>query len=147
MKRPKPRFVDSDVFVSLANKTDANHKWATEVSQVLAHRNIPFITSSYVFGEVVTVISQQLGHKTAMASGATIIQSIPIVDPDEDVRLRAFELFGKQTSKNVRFTDCINMTLMKDLDIKEIFSYDKHYKKNGFLRVGVDIAPENLSTP
>jgi len=144
MIRLKPRFIDSDVFVSLANKTDANHRWATEVSQALARRDIPLITSSYVFGEAVTVISQQLGHKTAMATGATIIQSIPIIDPDEDVRLRAFELFGNQTSKNVRFTDCINMTLMKDLKIKEILSCDKHYKKNGFLRLGVDVGPENF---
>lgn len=144
MKRLKQRFVDADVFVSLANKADTNHGWAITVSEALVKKDIPLVTSGYAFGEAVTVISQQLGRNIAMGSAEAIVRSISIIDPDEEVRLCALDLFGAQTSKNVRFTDCVNMILMKDLDIKEIFSQDKHYKKNGFLRIGVDIAPGEL---
>lgn len=45
---------------------------------------------------------------------------------------KIFKIFKKQSSKRVSITDCVNITICKELGIKTFFSFDQHYIKNGF---------------
>lgn len=132
-------FVDSDGFVALSKEDDANHTKALKLLQKAIGADISFVTSNYVFSEVVTVLSQRLGHKAALefikemkspASGYAIRWI------DEDIEQEAISIFSKQTSKNVSFVDCTNMAIMKLYGIDVIFSFDDVYRKNGFSVLG-----------
>ena len=67
-----------------------------------------------------------------------LIQLIPITKKLLNIRKKALDIFKKQTSKNSRFTDCINMAIMKEKGLDTIFSFDEQYKKNKFKRFGID---------
>lgn len=58
-----------------------------------------------------------------------LIQNLKLLSRQEGASI---ELFNKISSKNTRFTDCLNMAIMKELKINTIFSFDKHYKQAGF---------------
>lgn len=133
-------FVDADHFVALSNKSDKNHKQALRFSSLAAQAQIPFIaTSSYSIGEAITVISQRVGHQTAVRFAQTLEGSdLTIIEVSREQRLAGLKIFEKQKSKNVSFTDSVNMTLMGELGIDAILSFDEDYKKNGFLRFGID---------
>ena len=132
-------FVDSDGFVALSKEDDTNHTKALKLLQKAINISLSFVTSNYVFSEVVTVLSQRLGHNAALkfiremkspASGYTIKWI------DENIEQEAISIFSNQTSKNVSFVDCTNMAIMKLYGIDAIFSFDDVYRKNGFSVLG-----------
>lgn len=135
MTTPTIIFVDSDVFVSVLRKDDSNHQKVKKIYLQLEKLSVSFVTSNYVFAEVITVISQKIGHRIAiefinnMRSSNSMYNFIQVTPEIEEI---ALEIFKKQTSKNVSFVDCANMAVMKHDNLDAIFSFDEIYKKNGF---------------
>ena len=139
MDANKKLFVDADAFVALNYLDDSSHNKAVVLSQEVKDLNISLITSDPAFGEAVTVISQRGGLDLAVAFAEDILGGeIEIIEVDSSLRRRALDIFKKQTSKNSRFTDCVNMAIMKERGLNTIFSFDIQYKKNKFKRFGID---------
>lgn len=135
----KKLLIDADAFVALYNTSDINHKLALKIAKALSLAKIRLFTSDPAYGEVITVISQNIGHRDAVEFAEDISKSnIGIVEIDGKLRQKGLSIFKKQTSKNARFTDCLNMAILKKENLAIIFSFDEHYKKNGFFRLGVD---------
>ena len=135
-------FVDSDAFVGLTKKDDSNHERARQIFLELQDKPFVFVTSNYVFSEVVTILSQRIDHETAVAYIRSM-KSEDCVFTIERVGLgteeAAIQIFIKQTSKNVSFVDCTNIALIRERHMDGIFSFDDDYKKNGIALI------ENLS--
>lgn len=134
---PSRVFVDADAFVAAANKKDPNHKKALRLGKLLAQAKVVKLTSDFAFGEAVTVVSQKVGHIQAVRMGYDIQGGATIVDSTQIHREKALEKFSKQTTKNARFTDMVNMVLMDELKIDTIFSFDEHYPKSGYKLLSV----------
>lgn len=125
--------MDADAFVAIINSHDSNHKKAMSLSKKIKQENIEIITSSYAVGEAITVISQEAGLGKAVLFGEKIYMGeIIILDADRNQQIKALNLFSTANSKNVRFTDYINIIFMNELGIDTIFSFDKHYQKAGY---------------
>ena len=139
MQYTKKILIDADAFVALNYLDDSSHNRAVALSQEVKDSNIPLITSDPAFGEAVTVISQRGGLELAAAFAEDILGGeIEIVEVDASLRRKALDIFKRQTSKNSRFTDCINMAIMEEKKLNTIFSFDVQYKKNKFKRFGID---------
>ena len=127
-------FVDADAFVALTKEDDSNHERSRQTFGRLADSPVTFITSNYVFSEVITVLSQRVNHQAAVA----FIQNMKSADNiflieriNNEVEDKALEIFIEQTSKNVSFVDCTNIALIQEKQLDGIFSFDEDYKKNG----------------
>lgn len=133
-------FVDSDAFVALIKEDDSNHTKAQNIlNGILQTHDAIFITSNYVFSEVVTVISQRIGHEEAVHFIETITTPdyyIEMKRISKELEQMAIDFFKKQTSKNVSFVDCTNMAVMTSYQIDDVFSFDSVYKTNGFNNLG-----------
>lgn len=127
-------FVDADAFVALASTKDSNHQQAIACLDKLANKPVVFVTSGYVFSEVVTVLSLRVS-KTAAVKFIDTLQDptnqYTILRVDEDIEKAAMAIFKAQASKNVSFVDCTNIALVRAHQLDAIFSFDKIYRKNG----------------
>lgn len=139
MARPKTLLVDADAFVAIVIKQDSNHQKAKLSWNDVVERRLHLIVSDPALGEAITVISQKESLKVAVKfAEETLASPIEIIEVDSAFRRQALDIFKKQTSKNSRFTDCINMAIMQKKDIDTIFSFDEQYKRNKFKRFGID---------
>lgn len=139
MKDENIILIDADAFVALNYLDDPSHNRAVALSQELKDLNISLITSDPAFGEAITVISQRGGLDLAIAFAEDILSGdIEIIEVDSSLRRKALDIFKKQTSKNSRFTDCVNMAILKERGLQTIFSFDIQYKRNKFQRFGID---------
>jgi predicted nucleic acid-binding protein len=125
---------DSDFFIALYKKDDSNHKKAVSLLKTLP--GVELLMSVFVYSEVATVLSQRVSQKTAhyfmddiRTHGAEVIQS------DSMLFEHAKQIFRGQISKNVSFTDVVNMALAQAQGIKEIVSFDTDYKRSGLALV------------
>ncbi|MFA5995833.1 MAG: PIN domain-containing protein [Patescibacteria group bacterium] len=132
-------FIDADALIAIMKHDDINHDKAFKCLEKLVQQEVIFLTSNYVFAEVVTVLSQRVSQ----ASAKQFINIMRSTDSpfivrwvDEIIADEAVTIFEQQTSKNVSFVDCVNMALVKIDNIDQIFSFDSVYKKNKFVMVG-----------
>ncbi len=131
--------VDADAFVAINATQDPNHAKALMLSSLAHKMKISLLTSDPAFGEAITVTSQKVGLNKAIEFAEEILSSsIEIIEVDASLRREALEIFKKQKSKNSRFTDCVNMAILKEKDLDTIFSFDNQYKVNRFKRFGID---------
>jgi uncharacterized protein len=125
--------VDADAFIALAKQDDVNHERAVQILTSALKKPFRFLTSNYVFAEVVTVLSQRVGHDAARAfihEMKSPNSEFSLYWIDEDIENSAIEIFEDQTSKNVSFVDCTNIAIIRNAQLQGIFSFDKTYPKN-----------------
>ncbi len=139
MVNTRKLLVDADAFVALVCRNDSSHQRAEIFQEQIIKDNFELIVSDPAFGEAITVISQKEGLRVAVKFADEVFASpLEIIEVDPALRKEGLDIFKKQTSKNSRFTDCINMAIMKKLGLNTIFSFDVQYKKNKFKRFGID---------
>ena len=131
--------VDTDAFVALYNREDPNHIRARSVSASIVEEGSHPLLSVFSYGESITVISQKVGRDYALQYIDDIEKGNAFIfEADRQLLKKGGEVYRNQRSKNASFTDCVNMAIMEQEEIREIFSFDRIYRKNGFIRIGID---------
>ena len=57
---------------------------------------------------------------------------VEIVQSDESLESRAWQLFRERSDKEWGMTDCVTMTLMADRGIDDALTEDHHFEQAGF---------------
>ena len=134
-----PLIIDTSAFISLGSITDSNYKKAQFISSRIKKENRKIIVPGDIFTETMNVIGRQIGHKGAIIQAKNIFldRSLSIAEMTSQIRQRALDKFKKQ-SESVSFTDCIVMAFADEYGTKEIFGFDEAFRKNGYIRMGID---------
>lgn len=130
---------DSSGLISLLFPKDSNNFLAVRVSKSIVEVESRIILPGDIFTEIVNIIGKKQGHKKALQVGTAIMFSdlYTIMDTAKEIREAAFYKFKKQ-SESVSFTDCIVMAFADEYETKEIFGFDDAFRKNGYIRIGID---------
>ncbi len=123
-------FADASALISLFDGKDANHSKAQALSTRLNQKGTATITSNFVFAEIVTILSQKIGKETSNQIGAYLKKAFSIIRLSEENENLAWEIFKKQNSKNVSFTDCTCFALYKQGAFDKAFAFDTDFKTN-----------------
>lgn len=135
----KPLIIDTSAFISLGTITDNNYQTAQGIGSYIKEENRTIIIPGDIFTETMNVIGRQIGHKAAIMQANDIFldQTLTIIEMTSRVRQNALDKFKKQ-SESVSFTDCIVMAFADEFETKEIFGFDGVFRKNGYVRIGID---------
>src|SRR3989304_1505928 len=81
-------FIDTGVFLSISDKSDAFNKLVSSVYKKVAEQNAVLYTSNYIIDETITLIRARVNHKAAVAfiKGFNIsnIRMLRITEGDEN---------------------------------------------------------------
>lgn len=127
-------FVDTSAWVALIDQTDQHHKVADEFYH---HFKQPFLTTNFIINETITLLRNKLSHELAAEAahglyGEKVAKLIRITTETERDALKLFE---KYNDKTFSFTDCTSFVVMQNMDIKQAFTFDKHFQQMGFTKV------------
>jgi Predicted nucleic acid-binding protein, contains PIN domain len=131
-------FVDTSYLIALENSVDQYHRTASRHwSELAKSSSHSFVTSSYVFVEVVTLLNNRRLHSKAVELGKNLLTSrlFNLVHVDEELFDEAWALFQKHKDKKYSLTDCVSFQLMKRLAITEALTFDKHFVQAGFVKL------------
>lgn len=132
-------FVDTDALVAVHDGKDASHKKALHILEEISILPHVLYTSLNILLEALTMISQRVSKEYAISvldelrSGKYIV-----IHPDEQTIAQAEDIFRAIKSKNVSYSDCVSFAVMRRYGIERVFSFDIHFKKMGFKRIGID---------
>ena len=127
-------FLDTFYLQALASTGDDAHKQAISIAAKLG--KFQGITSEMVLTELLNALCSRgeylrksairLTHRL-QNDGRTII--IPQTSQQFE---QAFEFYQRRLDKGYSLTDCSSMQIMREQDINEILTFDKHFQQEGF---------------
>ena len=120
--------IDTNVLIAFYNSDDSLNKRAVELMRRIdAGEFGTAFVSDYVFDESMNVCSARTNRKAAVELGVVLQESFHIMRVTESVFRAAWWLF--KGTKNLSFTDCTNIALVKELGVEYLATFDKEFKK------------------
>ncbi|MEI6135447.1 MAG: PIN domain-containing protein [Desulfomonile sp.] len=135
----KKIFIDTSAWDAIEDSGDVNHEAAMIFKDEIANR-YELITSNYILDETYTLLLRNIGYARTVAfhrqlemlKKAGVLQVIQL---SENIIENAWIIFEKYNQdKCWSFTDCASYAAMKDQDIDEVFSFDRHFEQMGLIR-------------
>ena len=127
-------FADSFYWIALANPADASHQTATNFSQT--NLEAMLVTTDEVLSEFLNYFSAAGESKRSVVANMfeeTMSHPRVLVIPQtRESLLRGFTLYKARADKGYSLTDCISMTAMRERNITEVLTHDRHFTQEGF---------------
>jgi uncharacterized protein len=127
-------FLDTLYLVARLNPRDQWHSKA----QVLSHElsSARFVTTESVLLEVLNFFA---AYRPEMRHAVTVFVRAALADPDveviphtHDAFLKGLDLSESRLDKGYSLTDCISMIVMRERDINDVLTHDRHFAQEGF---------------
>ncbi|MCX6783928.1 MAG: PIN domain-containing protein [candidate division WWE3 bacterium] len=136
-------FVDSSVFYAIRDPKDHDHKKAIAIAKRLSGVDSISFVSTEVISESISLVSRRLGRKESIKLLEELRSGeFTVINPDWELLAKSDDIFRMIRSKNVSYCDCVSFAVMNQQDIIWAFSFDAHFKKHGFKRLGIDGWPK-----
>lgn len=128
-------FVDTLYWVALSNTQDQWHEQAKQVAVTL--KNAKFITTELVLVEFLNYFSSyQSAMRQAVAGIVTDIledSRIEVIAFTHEIFLAGLALYEQRPDKGYSMVDCISMQVMRERNLTEVLTHDKHFSQEGFI--------------
>lgn len=130
---------DTSALIGLFLRDVEWHRPAKETLAELQSARRRMIATSDIFDETVTAIRRWAGYRPSIEAGEALRSSrlLTVVPVDEPARESAWRHFRKSNDPHLSLTDCTSFALMERLGLKEVFTFDAHFRRAGF-----DVLPE-----
>jgi predicted nucleic acid-binding protein len=125
-------FVDTSAFLALLDVADDNHARANETIQRLRERQTGLLTTNYVVVELFAVVQRRHGLEAVRDLQTDILPEVGLHWVDETTHhaaIAALLVAGRQT---LSLVDCTSFEVMRRLDIRDAFVFDRHFAEQGF---------------
>jgi predicted nucleic acid-binding protein len=130
----KSLFVDTFYWAALLNPKDTWHQRVRTFNRTLG--KVRFVTTDEVLTEFLNFFST---FESSMRLGAVqrvqdILQSdtVQLIPQNRSTFTLGVELYRQRPDKEYSLTDCISMQTMKQLEITEVLTHDRHFSQEGF---------------
>lgn len=116
------KFVDTNIFIEVFARSGDKSK---QCNKLLKQERV-LRTSSLVVSELEWVL--RYAYKMNRANISIYLKQILLSDIEIDSKKILMNTLNFYESHNADWTDCLNMFLLKDQKIAEVYSYDKGLK-------------------
>jgi hypothetical protein len=136
-------FVDTGGWMACADRADPAHGACTTARDAALEAGRLLVTTDFVVDETLTLIRFRLGLAAANAWWQQVDGSARLRwERVEAARFeRARGLFFQFRDKDLSFTDCTSVAVMRELKLKIVLTTDRHFQQVGF-----DLLPASRSS-
>jgi predicted nucleic acid-binding protein len=130
-------FLDTGYVIALEAADDQYHSLAWRHWQELIEQSPAFVTTTYVFDEVVTFFNSRGLHAKAVDVGYRLLESprVRLIQVDQPLFQEGWKYLQRRPDKRFSLTDCISFVVMQQEELNEALSFDGHFEQAGFLRL------------
>ncbi len=128
-------YVDTSAFLAILDADDRNHITAKQqwIDLVLAEATL--VCSDYILVESLALIQHRLGLAAARIFHEDIFPLLTIEWVDESTYRAGIASMLTAARRDLSLVDCITFEVMRQLGVQSAFTFDKHFKEQGFVCV------------
>lgn len=130
-------FIDTSGFLSLLDADDIWHSNAVNIWDTLLSSNAKLVTTNYVLVETIALAQHRFGIESVSIFQENVYPLLQIVWIDQTFHKSALEMVISFSRRKLSFVDCTSFEVMRHLGIEHTFSFDEHFKEQGFMLVEV----------
>lgn len=125
-------FADTFYWIALANPADASHSAARAFDLT----NQALVTTDEVLSDFLNYFADAGQRKRGIVVGmfeeAMQHSRILVLQQSRQSLLRGLDLYKARSDKGYSLTDCISMTTMRERNITDVLTHDRHFAQEGF---------------
>lgn len=125
-------FVDTSAFLSILDGDDKNHRKAKASWIELISSETSLFCNNYILVETFALVQHRLGMSAVRTFNDDIIPLINIDWIDESEHKAGINALLIASKKKLSMVDCVSFETMRRLDIRSAFTFDIHFKEQGF---------------
>lgn len=128
-------FVDTSAFTALVIQSEPFHERALELFQKCFRDGVEMVTTDYILDEVLTLLrcSKKLKIEMLLSFLVNAYSSgINVFGISEELFGEAIGLMMKYKDQYFSCTDCVSFAAMKEMQINDVLTLDKHFTIAGF---------------
>ena len=132
-----PVFLDTSALFALLDAEDrfhdeARHTWDRVLAGVRARRQL-LVTHHAVVVEASVLTARRLGMQAVRRLHDGLLPVVEVVWIDEKLHRRATAAMFAAARRNISLVDWLSFEVMRDRRIRHAFTFDAHFKEQGFL--------------
>jgi predicted nucleic acid-binding protein len=130
-------FLDTSGLIAVTNVDDQWHSQAELVWGELVKTGTLFLTTSLILIEIADGLSR-IRHRSLAIDLCDRLRNssqVEIVRASEVIEAQAWDLFRQSRDKEWGMTDCTSFVVMRDRNIHQAFTNDRHFEQAGFIRL------------
>lgn len=127
-------FLDTGGWLALLNADDHLHTDATAILQQLGQERRPLVTTDWVIAETGNGLARKparQGFRAAVESFDRAASST-VMRVDAALFLQSLALYDQVSDKTWGLVDCVSFVVMRDRNIMDALTPDRHFEKAGF---------------
>ena len=125
-------FIDTAAFYALLDSADENHFSAVAVWTRWGQRQHRYITSNYILLESFSLIQRRLGLTPARYFYDEIAPACDVEWITPQLHRTATANVFVANQRRLSLVDCTSFVLMRDLGLRDVFTFDRHFAEQGF---------------
>lgn len=130
-------FLDAGYVIALELVDDQDHARAASHWESLQTQRREYVTTWFVFGEIVTFLKSHGHHDKAVEVGHDLLDSpsVEMVPVDDGLFQEGWDFLQRHRDKTFSLTDCTSFIVMKRYGLVEALTFDRHFEQAGFRRL------------
>jgi len=134
-------FVDTSAFVALNHPQDSNHYRAYEIAGILNAARL--VLTDLVIAESHALLRYRLGFHVADRFLEYVLNDdqFLIADVNPSVRAEAYRLLRRFSDHKISYCDAVSVAVMKEMQIGEVFAFDRHFEIMGVASIERRLRP------
>lgn len=125
-------FVDTSALYSILVSDDINHEAAKSTWTRLLENNNMLVVSNYVALEACALLQRRIGIPAVRLLQEALFPVLQIEWVDESIHEIGLNTVILSNRRDLSMVDCTSFVLMKHLGITKAFTFDPHFKEQGF---------------
>jgi uncharacterized protein len=125
-------FVDTSALYALISTEDRNKTDAVTTWENLLERGDTLITNNYILVECFSLVQSRLGIEFARLLQSNVVPFLQIEWVDEQQHSAIVQLVLSANRRQLSLVDCSGFETMRRLRIEKVFTFDDHFREQGF---------------
>ena len=128
-------FIDTAGLLAVLDADDRHHRLASRAWRTLVETEEDLITTSYVLVESFALVQARLGLEALRVLDQDLLPVLRIVWIDEHRHRAAVTGLLTAGRRRLSLVDCASFETMRHLSVTRAFTFDRHFREQGFEQV------------
>ncbi len=125
-------FIDTSALYAIMDAGDDFHDRAKDYFSEIVEKDIILNSSNYIIVETIALVQNRLGISAARLFINNILPVINLCYIDKSIHDIAINNLLSLPDSKISLVDFTSFKIMRDLEIDSVFTFDRHFKKQGF---------------
>ena len=125
-------FVDTSAFLAIFSVSDQNHLRAELCLREMREERQTLVTNNYVILESIALLQKRFGLDKVRGFQSKLLPLIQIEWIDKNLHEAAIQAVFQENRRGLSLVDCTAFQTMRRLGIETAFTFDSHFREEGF---------------